>query len=100
MFQADGSTLSVARYIIANTDEETQRFESNDAAAAAALGLTVRTYRDALRRLSRLNVVFREELKTGPTKGGEERVRVCLLNAAHPFWMLAMAADEMAGWRR
>jgi hypothetical protein len=100
MFHADSAVLRVAQYVLAHTEVVSMRFEQRDAEAAVALDITVRTYRDALRKLARMNVIWRDELKTGPETEGENRVRVCLVNAPHPFWSLAMAADELAGWRR
>lgn len=100
MFHADSAVLRVARYLLAHTDEESMRYEKRDADAAAELDITVRTYRDALRKLMRLNVIWRDELKTGPEPKGTTRVRTCLLNAPHPFWAFAMATDELTGWKR
>lgn len=100
MFHDDGSTLRVARYILANADEATMRYERSDFEAAEDLDLTVRTYRDALRTLHKIGVIYRDPVKRGPARREERRERVCFLHVAHPFWMLAMASDELAGWRR
>lgn len=100
MFHVDSAALRVARFVLAYTDEATMTYERGDSEAASALDLSVRTYRDSLRKLERLGGIWQQPVKRGPEKPGENRHRVCGVNLTHPFWTYAIAADALADWRR
>lgn len=96
MIKIDASTAQVARYIAAFADNSTSCVVVNDEEAAAQISVTVRTYRDCLRKLERYGAIVSEALDSGPAKtGSPKRTRTIYMNEFNPIWMWLIAADQL-----
>jgi hypothetical protein len=96
MIKIDASTALVARYIAAFADSGSACVTVGDDDAAAQLGITVRTYRDCLRKIERYGAIVAEALDHGPTKrGAPKRTRTIYMNEYNPLWMWLIAADQL-----